>query len=429
MNVLRVGWAEAPLSDLAEETRGSIVPGAGTTYELWSVPAFPTRRPEILDGSEIGSAKRPVQPGDVLLCKINPRINRVWQVAPAAADRPQVASTEYVVMRTAHPALSAYLVWFLQSPRFREWIKLSVEGATGSHTRAKSGPILRQVVPVPPLNEQRRIVAAIEEHLSRLDAADASLGAATARALALRAGIVADALAGDWPVRQLRDVTASQVYGTSAKASVDPSGVPVLRMGNISDGKLDVSSLKYLPAAHPDVSKFDLEVGDILFNRTNSPELVGKSAVFEGRERMTFASYLIRVRLTEECDPRWAVLAINGPSGRRYVAEVRTQQVGQANVNGTKLAAMPIPVPPLEEQRRIVARVEEQLAAVYALRAAIERAQRRSGSLRRAVLERAFRGELVPQDPTDEPAEALLTRIRAARAAENSKPRRASHSR
>ena len=76
-----------------------------------------------------------------------------------------------------------------------------------------------------------------------------------------------------------------------------------------------------------------------------------------------------------------------------------------------------------------MARVEEQLSAVDALQAAIERAQRRSASLRRAVLERAFRGELVPQDPTDEPAATLLTRIRAARAAENSKPRRASHSR
>ncbi len=74
---------------------------------------------------------------------------------------------------------------------------------------------------------------------------------------------------------------------------------------------------------------------------------------------------------------------------------------------------MPIPLPPLEEQRRIVAEVEERLSAIDALRAAIERAQRRSAALRRAVLERAFRGELVPQDPSDEPAEALLVRIRA----------------
>ena len=72
-------------------------------------------------------------------------------------------------------------------------------------------------------------------------------------------------------------------------------------------------------------------------------------------------------------------------------------------------------MPPLDEQRRIVARVEEQLSAIDALRAAIERAQRRSASLRRAILERAFRGELVPQDPSDEPASVLLERIRADR--------------
>ena len=92
---------------------------------------------------------------------------------------------------------------------------------------------------------------------------------------------------------------------------------------------------------------------------------------------------------------------------------------GQYNLN-LDLAdrSRPIPLPPLDEQRRIVARIEERLSAIDALRAAIERAQRRSASLRRAVLERAFRGELVPQDPTDEPAEHLLARIRAERAAD-----------
>ena len=82
-------------------------------------------------------------------------------------------------------------------------------------------------------------------------------------------------------------------------------------------------------------------------------------------------------------------------------------------MNGTKLAAMPLPLPPLEDQRRIVAAVEERLSVIDAMRASIERAQRRSAALRRSILERAFRGELVPQDPSDEPAETLLARIRA----------------
>jgi type I restriction enzyme S subunit len=103
--------------------------------------------------------------------------------------------------------------------------------------------------------------------------------------------------------------------------------------------------------------------------------------------------------------------------GRSWFETRGKQTTNLASLNLTTLKAFPIPVVPLDEQRRIVARVEEQLSAIDALRAAIERAQRRSQSLRRAVLERAFRGELVPQDPTDEPAEALLARIRAERGA------------
>ena len=415
MSELLPSWAEAPLSELGNEIRGSTSPAAGVTYELYSVPIFPTRRPEIIDGAEIGSSKRPVRPGDVLLCKINPRINRVWMVADPLEPGQPIASTEYLVLRTVDRDLSRYLMWYLRSPRFRDWIKLSVEGATGSHTRAKSGPILRQRVPLPPLNEQRRIVAAIEEQLSRLDAADASLAQAKLRIEAFVGATVASALGGDWEIVALSEVTESQVYGTSSKANSDTRGVPVLRMGNINGGRLDLGNLKYLPPDHPDVAKFTLELGDVLFNRTNSPELVGKSAVFTGAERMTFASYLIRVRLTDHCDPRWAVLVINGPPGRNYIASVRSQQVGQANVNGTKLAAMPVPLPPLEEQKRIVAEVEERLSVIDAMRASIERAERRSASLRRSILERAFRGELVPQDPSDEPASVLLDRIRAAR--------------
>jgi type I restriction enzyme S subunit len=268
-------------------------------------------------------------------------------------------------------------------------------------------------LPLPPLNEQRRIVVAIEEHLSRLDAADASLVQADARIEALSRRTVGAALAGDWEIVPLKQVTESQVYGTSAKASADRLGIPVLRMGNINGGRVDFTDLKYLPEDHADVQKLKLEPGDLLFNRTNSAELVGKSAVFTSAEHMTFASYLIRVRLTERCDPRWASLAINGPGGREYIASVRTQQVGQANVNGTKLAALPVPLPPLEEQKRIVAEVEARLSALDALRASIERAQQRSKALRASVLAKAFRGELVPQDPSDEPAEALLARIRA----------------
>ena len=103
-----------------------------------------------------------------------------------------------------------------------------------------------------------------------------------------------------------------------------------------------------------------------------------------------------------------ASLVINGPPGREYIARVRTQQVGQANVNGTKLAAMPIPLPPIDEQIRLIAALEQHLSAALRIALSVERAHHRAITLRRSILERAFRGELVPQDPTDEPSSALL---------------------
>lgn len=139
-----------------------------------------------------------------------------------------------------------------------------------------------------------------------------------------------------------------------------------------------------------------------------------------------FASYLIRGRLTDDCLPEWAALVINSSVDRRYIAAVRTQQVGRANVNGTKLAAMPVPLPPISEQRRILGEIDRQRSLADALDARIRVAHRSSAALRRSILERVFRGELVAQDPSDEPASVLLERIRAERAAAGPQRRRSS---
>lgn len=418
MSELPIGWAWSTIGGACEVIQGQSPPGTSYNTDGVGLPffqgkaefgdLFPSVRKWTTDPKKIA------ENGDVLLSIRAP-------VGPTnlALER-CVIGRGLAAIRPGRGIPARFVLYWL---RYSE-AKLAA-GATGSTFEAVSGSRVREhPLPLPPLNEQRRIVAAIEEHLSRLDAADASLAAATGRLLGFRAAVVAHALMGRWPMVPLGEVTASQVYGTSAKANADSSGVPVLRMGNVVDGRLDFSSLKFLPADHRDVLKLELQPGDVLFNRTNSPELVGKSAVFEAHERMTFASYLIRVRLTARCDPRWAVLAINGPAGRAYVAQVRTQQVGQANVNGTKLASMPIPLPALDEQRRIVAEVEQRLSVIHAMQASIETAQRRSAVLRRAVLERAFRGELAPQDATDEPASALLERIARERPAQPTRRRR-----
>ena len=302
------------------------------------------------------------------------------------------------------------------------WIRCSASElaakATGTTFSAVSGrQVAAHPIPMAPLAEQRRIVATLDDQFTWLSAAEDSINAALTSCRALRRAATSDCLGGSWPIRPLADHTAFQQYGSSAKTGAD-GDVPILRMGNIIDGQLDFESLKYLPSDHPDLEKMTLERGDILFNRTNSPELVGKAAVFDCADGpVGFASYLIRVRTDDQLDPHWAATAINSPEGRRYVASVRSQQVGQANVNGTKLKAFPIPVPPIRVQRDRLRELRDREAWIERARVSAHLTIDRAAALRRSLLHAAFTGLLVSQDPDDEPASVLLERIRAERAA------------
>jgi len=222
-----------------------------------------------------------------------------------------------------------------------------------------------------------------------------------------------------WPLRKIGDIVSEVRYGTSAKTCEDAAGVPVLRMGNIQNGELDLANLKYLPEAHEEFPKLLLEPGDILFNRTNSAELVGKTAVYRGiPAKCSYASYLIALRLSEGV-PEWVAYYLNSPFGKEWVKSVVSQQVGQANVNGTKLKDLEIPFPPLPEQRRIVARIEELFSRLDAGVAALRHAKAQLQRYRQSVLAAAVTGELTrewrEQHHETESAEELLDRILAQR--------------
>lgn len=420
MTGLPSGWERATLSEVClpvAKRDPRATPEALIEYiDIGGVVEQRIIATKTLAGSAAPSrARQIVRAGDTVISTVRTYLRKTALVPPPLDGA--IASTGFCVLRPG-PALDpGYL--FLRCIDSGFVARLTALQTGSNYPAVRDRDVLGMDIEIPPMQEQRRIVAAIEKQFSRADAAENWLHAGHRRAETLSRRIGSLEVDARWPQVTLGDVTEAQSYGSSAKADRDASGIPVLRMGNIRAGQIVLDDLKYLPRSHPDSSKFALAPGDLLFNRTNSPELVGKSAVFPGApEPMAFASYLIRVKLTPICLPEWASLVINGPLGRRYIAEVRTQQVGQANVNGTKLAAMPLPLPPLDEQRRALAEVEHQLSLHSRLRSAIAIAQRRSAALRRAILERAFRGELVPRDPSDEPASVLLDRIRAERAAQ-----------
>ena len=189
---------------------------------------------------------------------------------------------------------------------------------------------------------------------------------------------------------------AAQVieYGTSQRTDVTTQGIPILRMGNIREGQLNLADLKF-HQLDQEIEKLLLQDGDLLFNRTNSPELVGKSAVYHGEEPMSFASYLIRVRFAPNvCDPDFASYWINSAWGRAWAQQVKTDGVSQSNINGSKLAAMPLPLPPIDEQREIVGLASKLLSTAGALLVRIDDASRAIEQTSRAFVSKAFRGEL-----------------------------------
>lgn len=279
---------------------------------------------------------------------------------------------------------------------------------------------------VPPLAEQLRIVAAIEEHISRLEAAERSLRDAASKVAALRAAILVGVTAGVESTR-LGELVTELRYGTSVKCSYDAAGPPVLRIPNVQRGAVDLSDLKYATDAELDLSSLSVERGDLLFVRTNgSRDLIGRVASADGAAGMAFASYLIRARPDPaRLDSHYAVIALSTPKVRAVIESKAATSAGQYNLNLAALRSLDIPLPSIDRQRAIVAEVEHRLAAVDVMEGEIGRSSRESGALRRAIIARAFRGELVPQDPDDEPARVLLERIASERsAAPKAPPRR-----
>ena len=173
-----------------------------------------------------------------------------------------------------------------------------------------------------------------------------------------------------WKWVRLGAIAEAIEYGTSHKADSIASGIPVYRMGDIQSGELRNDNLKYVPREIDDLPSLYLQPGDILFNRTNSAELVGKAAIFRGTpDTHTFASYLIRLRFPNEfVNAEYVNFCLLSPYFRAtQIAPELTQQCGQANFNGTKLANTLLPLPPKSEQARIVLKVKGLMEIVHRL--------------------------------------------------------------
>lgn len=276
-----------------------------------------------------------------------------------------------------------------------------------------------------PLPEQQAIVAKIEKLFSDIDNGVANLKAAKDKLEIYRQAVFKKAFEGEFTrPHEITWITIDEIcddvqYGTSSK-SLELGEIPVIRMGNIQNGKLDWSDLVYTSDKN-EIEKYKLNYNDVLFNRTNSPELVGKTAIYKGEFPAIFAGYLIRINYKKsEVNPDYLTYFLNCHIAKKYGNKIKSDGVNQSNINGTKLKQYPFPNTKLEVQKQIVYEIETRLSVCDNILATIDEALEESEALRQSVLKKAFEGRLLDEAELEacrkeadwEPADRLLERIR-----------------
>ena len=195
---------------------------------------------------------------------------------------------------------------------------------------------------------------------------------------------------------------------------------PFLRVANVLRGSLDLDEVHQIELFRGELEKLRLFPGDLLIVEGNgSPSQIGRMAVWKGDiEECVHQNHIIRARLIGGLSSEYAETYWNSPTGTSAVSKVASSTSGLYTLSVSKVSVLPIPLPPLAEQRRIVAEVERRLSVVQQAEATVEASLARAERLRQSILKQAFSGRLVPQDPDDEPASVLLERIKAEREAE-----------
>ena len=214
---------------------------------------------------------------------------------------------------------------------------------------------------------------------------------------------------GSWAWTRIKTVSVDLPYGTSKKSN-SSGKVAVLRMGNLQDGEIDYSDLVY-SSDEADIEKYYLLENDLLFNRTNSAEWVGKTSIYRGDTPAIYAGYLIRIR-TPLCG-EYLNAVMNSAYAKNYCIRVKTDAVNQSNINAQKLGMFLVPVAPIKEQHRIVTSFKRTFEFIQCIQSGKKELSALIQSAKSKILDLAIRGQLVPQDPADEPASVLLERIRA----------------
>ena len=388
--------------------------------------------------------------GDLLYGKLRPYLNKA-----TIADFNGVCSTDILVFPQNPFILNIFLKFCLLKSDFVEFANRTVTGV--QHPRTSHKKLSNYPIPLPPLPEQRRIVAKIESIFAQIDAAKEQLKYALELTKICRQSVLKSVFEGkltkrwrsenehnvniQWFDYDKRKNAIMKIYNKNFQNIIIPhewhwlniellstslkngiykqkkfyveNGIPCLRMYNINNWKLIWKNIKRLQLTSTEISEYKLEFNDILINRVNSRELVGKSALIpKNIEECVFESKNIRLRLKAKyINPQFVHLWLIFAS-KYYFYNNFQQTTGMASINQTQVEQLPVPFCSIGEQKYIVARIESIFAEIDAIEQYVKSTLQLLDQLKNSTLKQAFEGKLVPQDPNDEPAEFILQKIK-----------------
>jgi len=332
------------------------------------------------------------QENDVLFAKITPCMeNGKCAIARNLINGIGFGSNEFHVLRATKETTPEWIYYYLRQERIRiqavHWFR-----GTAGQQRVPSTFLQELEIPLPPLPEQKRIAAILDkaDHLRRLRRYALELGDTYLQSVFLE-------MFGDpgknpkgWKNSMIGDVVTFSQYGTSTKSNDEKCGYPVLGMGSITySGEIDLSGISYVEIDEEECQNLRLEQGDIIFNRTNSTELVGKTAYWDLDTDAVIASYLVKLKLRKDVLPEFFTALLNSPYYKTLFQLRCRKAVGQSNISPTYLKEFPVLIPPVSLQEKYAEIVKHRKR----LRSQQQESLRQAELLFQSLLAKAFEGE------------------------------------
>jgi type I restriction enzyme S subunit len=408
-----------------------------------------------------------IQENDVLLTKDGAGIGKLGIVEGLSG--PATVNSSLLVVRALQAFIPRFLYYFLRGPKMQELVQSRITGSATPHLFQKDIKLFDLMIP--PLAEQKRIVAKVEELLARVNAARERLARVPALLKRFRQSVLAAACSGEltaeWRERHADVATGCEVVsrigkrrnqpppvptiprpsdqptswgwttfgfaiselrnGISTRPALAPPGRPILRISAVRGGKVLLDDARFLPDSDSLLDMYSLQNGDLLFTRYNgSIDLLGVCGMVRGvkARSVLYPDKLMRVRFDHDhVTPAFAEVFFQSPEARERLTAEAKSSAGQQGVSGQSIKGQAFAIPPTEEQHEIVRRVDALFALADKIEARAGAATARVEKITQAILAKAFRGELVPteaelarqENRPYEPASALLARIRAER--------------